>query len=137
MILQTSTCKIGGKLKRLALVFWMGMLLGCSDNIPVTNLPAQLILAAYDSNGGLVSERSIGADDPAYQRLQALLEAHPTGWKTSYASYVTGPYVFRADSLTIRCYKDAIGIDVKEGEKSTSKRKPIQHVPQSLGLPST
>ena len=114
-----------------------GMLLGCDSDSPLKELPQQLVLESYLPSGELISQRNLAPDDPVYQRLKALLETQGGGWKNSMTSYKTGPFILRGENLIIRCYADAMVIDVVQSSRSTSMRKSVPNLLQVLGLPST
>lgn len=123
---------------RLVLLMGLfGMLLGCDSDIPLKELPHQLVLESYLPSGELISQRTLATDDPVYQRLKSLLEAQRGGWKNSTTSYKTGPFILRGENLIIRCYADAMVIDVVQSSRSTSMRKSVPNLLQVLGLRST
>ena len=121
---------------RLVLLMGLfGMLLGCDSDSPLKEFPQQLVLESYLPSGELISQRTLASDDPVYQRLKSLLEAQSGGWKNSMTSYKTGPFILRGENLIIRCYADAMVIDVVQSSRSTSMRKSVPNLLQALGLP--
>ena len=114
----------------------LGLLLGCDEGAPLKSLPSQLILEAYKPTGELVSKRILGTDDPVYQGLTQLLNTEQSGWQRSFVSYKTGPYILRGENLIIRCYANMMVIDVVESGSSTSMKKNIPNLLQSLSLPA-
>lgn len=117
----------------VSLMGLLGVLLGCDGDIPL-KLPPQLVLESYLSSGELISQRTLTSDDPVYQRLKSLLEAKGDGWKNSMTSYKTGPFILRGENLIIRCYTDAMVVDVVQSSRSTSMRKSVPNLLQVLGL---
>ena len=112
----------------------VGFLFGCKMELPVSELPSQLILETYRLSGELAESTTIGASDPVYQRTKELLEKERTGWEKSYVSYKTGPYILRSQALIIRCYPDFMVVDSFDKNGSVSLRKNIPNLLQALGL---
>ncbi len=123
---------------RLVLLMGLfGMLLGCDGDSPLKALPQQLVLESYLPSGELISQRTLAPDDPVYQRLKVFIETQSGDWKSSMVSYKTGPFILRGENLIIRCYADAMVVDVVQSSRSTSMRKNVPNLLQILGLPPT
>jgi hypothetical protein len=112
----------------------LGMLLGCDGELPVEELPQQVVLESYSPNGELIARRTLLPDDPTYQRLKALLDVQRTGWKDSFASYKAGPFIIRTENIIIRCYPDMMVVDFMQSGRSQSVKKSMPKLLQTLGL---
>jgi hypothetical protein len=116
----------------LVLIVWF--IAACEDEILMFELPQQLAFEVYTPAHDLASTQKLDKHDKYYVLLKELLATEQTGWKKNYASYVTGPFIFRGKNLIIRCYPDALIIDSTEGGVPTSIRKEIPNILQRLGL---
>ncbi len=118
----------------LIVMSFLGMIVGCDEDIPIKKLPSQLILEAYKPSGELVSETAIENDNAAYQKLSVLLNDEVSGWKIDFVSYKPGPYIFRGENIAIKCYRNMLVIDVKKLGQSVSMSKHVPNLLQKLSL---
>jgi hypothetical protein len=118
----------------MTLLSLLSMCLSCSVAAPLKELPLELELESYRASGELESKRSIGSNEPVYEKLAVLLTKETGEWSRSRASYATGPFIFRGEGLIIRCYPDMVIVDVVTDGKSTSYKKNIPGVLGELGL---
>ena len=116
------------------LVFVFFILLGCEKTFKLENFPFVFNLEKYDSYGNLISEKIIENGDPLYKKLKSVLKLNKNSWERSFASYATGPYIFRSDYLVIRCYSEFVVVDYIEKNSSKSIKKKIPNLLYQLQL---
>lgn len=107
---------------------------GCSDAPLDFELPSSLILERYATSGDLISRQTVKESDEIYQRLNAVVRVGRSEWKKSVVSYTPAPFVFRADNLTISCYRNRIILDIGTQRRSHSYSREIPDLLNRLRL---
>jgi len=125
-------------------VVLIGMLLGFYvlvfyATLPLKELPLQLALETYKPHGHRVEQRIIMSDDPVYRSLKSFLDSERAGWQLNVVTIAPGPYILRAEGLTISCYANMMVIDISgsRGLGAMSYKKDVPNLLQILGLPES
>lgn len=121
----------------MAILASVAGLFGCNVHKPIERLPPTLILEAYSATGELQSTRVIDGRDLVYQRLALFLDRDSNRWTRSTASYATGPYILRGESVVIRCYSGMLVVDRWGSGESASFQARVPNLLEYLGLDPT
>jgi len=113
----------------------IGILFGCTQYLPLKELPPQLVVERYEPLGKMIDSQVISADSPVYQKLKLFFDSERSGWKISFVSYGSGPYLFRSNEFMVSCFANFVVVDLHYSGRYISLEKRVPNVFQRLGLP--